>query len=276
MVDMYLLFDIGGTKTRIAGSEDGVSFGEPVVVRTPQNFGEAMTIYESEAKKILAGGICERAVVGVPGSRDKNDILTGSRNLRGWEGMPFRESMERTIRCGDVVIENDASLVGLGEAVYGAGRGYDIVGYVTVSTGLGGAKIENGNVDKSSHGFEPGKMLIDGKDGPVELEEAVSGGALHKRMGVHPRDISPDDPVWEELATILAQGVHNLLVTWSPDVFVLGGSMIVGDPAISVASVERELLKLKHVFPKPPVLKKAKLGDFGGLWGGLAYLANQN
>ncbi len=278
---MYLLFDIGGTKTRIAQSRDPVSFDEPVVFLTPQDFEEAMALYKKTVMELMSTSpqpspgherVVHAVAGGVPGIRSKEGALIYSPNLRGWEGRQLRGRLQEALGAQELLLENDASLVGLGEAMTGAGKGYDIVAYVTVSTGVGGGKIVRGVIDPSAQGFEPGHQLIDGPDGPVELESVISGRAVHSRFGKHPKEIPQNDPLWDELAKPLAQGLHNLLVTWSPDVLVLGGSMIVGNPAILVSSIERELAALPQVFPKAPLLKKATLGDFGGLWGALTLL----
>jgi glucokinase len=50
---------------------------------------------------------------------------------------------------------------GLGEAVFGAGKGREIVVYMTISTGVGGARIVGGKIDASAMGFEPGHQIID-------------------------------------------------------------------------------------------------------------------
>ena len=34
---MHLLFDIGGTHTRLALTQDGKKFGQPVIIKTPKN-----------------------------------------------------------------------------------------------------------------------------------------------------------------------------------------------------------------------------------------------
>jgi len=267
---MIILFDIGGTKTRIARSKDGHSFDEPVVFKTPQGFDDAMAVYKRETEVLLQGEVCNKAVVGVAGTRDEVDTLIHSPNLRGWEDQPIRSGMVGLLGTDNICFENDAALAGLGEAHYGAGQGYKIVSYVTVSTGVGGAKIVDGKIDANSQGFEPGQQLIDGPDGAVSLEDLVSGRALYLRFDSYPKDIPQDNPVWEEIAQPLSLGLHNMFVMWSPDVLVLGGSMITGDPAISIASIERELASLPQVFTKPLTIKKAQLGDFGGIWGGLA------
>jgi len=266
---MNLLFDIGGSKIRIARAASRDTFDTPVVIPTPQKFDEAMVAIRETVRSITKGSAVEYAVGGLPGVRDVDGNLFNWTNVPDWEGKPIASSLKEAFGAQMLVLQNDASVVGLGEAAYGAGKGYHIVAYVTISTGVGGGKIVDCKIDPSSIGFEPGHQLIDGRDGAVELESVVSGRSIHKRFGKHPRDISKDDPIWRELAKPLAQGLHNIRVTWSPDVFVLGGSMIIGDPAISIDAIEKEFLTLPHIFPKQPIIKKAELGDFGGLYGAL-------
>ena len=43
-------FDIGGTKMRIALSRDGVSFDTPVIVSTPKDFEEGMTVLKRQLR----------------------------------------------------------------------------------------------------------------------------------------------------------------------------------------------------------------------------------
>ena len=89
-----------------------------------------------------------------------------------------------------------------------------------------------------------------------------------EKTGKKPRDIT-DAGVWNVYARNLAIGLHNTIVHWSPDVVVLGGSMIVGDPAIDVKKVADYLAETLHLYPELPIIKKAELGDVGGLWGGI-------
>jgi predicted NBD/HSP70 family sugar kinase len=171
-----------------------------------------------------------------------------------------------------VYIENDAAVVGLGEANWGAGRGFEIVAYVTVSTGVGGAKIVNGKIDEHAIGFEPGKQIIDVNTGKT-LEQMISGKSLAERTGKLPKEIT-DEGVWDTEAWILAVGLNNMIVEWSPNCVVLGGSMITGEPAIPIIKTEKYLKEILKIFPEIPTLRKAELGDFGGLYGALAYLKN--
>lgn len=269
---MYLLFDIGGTKTRIARSLDLATFDEPVVLRTPENFDEAMELYRQTAAQLTEDRPLLGVAGGVPGAHSKDGVLEHWANHAQWEGKPIIAGLKKAFGTDNLFVRNDAALVGLGEATAGAGKGYDIVVYLTVSTGVGGTRIVHGAIDESAMGFEPGHQIIAGPNGPIELEKAASGTALHTRTGKHPKDVPQNDPIWDEIAGYLAEGLHNIMVLWSPQAIVLGGSMMVGDPFVPIPSIERELAKLPQIFEHEPKLIKAALGDFGGLWGALHLL----
>jgi predicted NBD/HSP70 family sugar kinase len=179
-----------------------------------------------------------------------------------------------------VTLENDTAVVALGEAQYGAGKGFPILAYITVSTGVGGARLVQGTVDQNTLGFEPGHQLFSVGDAhkpdmPLKsAENILSGTAMQQRFGKPPREIT-DPTVWEEYARWLAILINNTLVYWSPDALIVGGSMVVGDPAIPLESSLRYLREIMTIFPNPPFIAKAQLRDEGGLYGALA-LIRQN
>lgn len=275
---MILLFDAGATKTRLAISENGKSFNEPVVFHTEKNFSEQIKKIKRIAEKELSGKKIDAIAGGISGPLNTSKMkLTSSPNLPLWVGVNIKEELEEAFSA-PVFLENDSALVGLGETLKGAGKGYKIVAYITVSTGVGGVRIVNGRIDVKDVGFEPGHHIIDFKGdkcntckGIGHLEEYISGQAIEKRYGKKPYEIH-DSTVWDQEARLLAIGLHNVCVFWSPECVVLGGSMIVGDPAIPIKRVEHYLKKLLTIFPKIPIIKKATLGDFGGLYGALIYL----
>ena len=279
---MYALFDIGGTKTRVAVSRDLRSFDEPTTFDTPKNY-EAGVAATAEAINRAAGDdIPVRAAGGVRGP------LTAARTgiahddvLTDWQGKSFSEDVARLIGA-PVLLENDAALAGLGEAHFGAGKGFSIVAYHTVSTGMGGVRIVDGNIDRNKSGFEPGHQTID-MDKSVcptcasaDLEDYISGTAMEKRFGKKPYEIPQSDPVWDELAHWLAHGLKNTIVYWSPDVLVLGGSMIVGDPRILLSDITRHTEVLLGGLVSCPPVKGALLADVGGLYGAMALLLQRH
>ena len=176
----------------------------------------------------------------------------------------------RKIFHAPVFLENDAALAGLGEAVFGAGKGKKIVAYLTISTGVGGCRIVDGKIDENSQGFEPGHQIIFSDKNIITLENLVSGTAIEKKYGKKPYEIF-DVKIWNNVANNLAYGLHNVAVLWSPDIIILGGSMMkkIGIP---VERVKFHLSKILNIFPKPPLIKKSKLGDLAGLYGALAHL----
>ena len=270
---MYLLFDIGGTKMRLALSKDGETFGEPKVVPTPKGFDEGMQVFKETADELLGGQEIKMASGGVRGPFDsEKTMIVNSSVLPDWNNKPLKEELEKIITA-PVFIENDTAMVGLGEMQNGAGKGSEIGVYITVSTGVGGTKYENGVIDENRFGFEPGHQIIDFKNNK-SLEDLISGTALEEREGKRAKDVT-DPAVWDELAHTLAYGVYNTILHWSPDTVVLGGSMIVGDPAIDVKVVEKYLKEINTKLPELPEIKKAELGDFGGLYGALTLLKQQ-
>jgi len=270
MTKNLILFDIGGTKMRVAFSADGESFEAPQNVSTPASYDEGMSLFMDLAHRCAGERKIEAVCGGIAGPfSEKRRSLVSSPNLGDWIGKPFKNNLEEKLQA-PIYIENDSALVGLGEAVSGAGKNSIIVAYVTVSTGVGGARIVDGKIDRHTIGFEPGHQILEHTNNAT-LESLVSGKALEARTGKHPKDIL-DPTVWEEHARTLALGLHNTILHWSPDTLVLGGSMITGNPAIPMDSIERHLHETLKIFPELPLIKKAELGDFGGLWGALAYL----
>jgi len=108
--------------------------------------------------------------------------------------MPARPESKGPARSEDLkpdeycplFLDNDANLAALGEYRYGAGRGYDCLVYITVSTGIGGGIIIGGNIYRGAGGSagEIGHMTVE-RDGPLCscgkrgcLEALASGTAI--------------------------------------------------------------------------------------------------
>lgn len=268
---MYILFDIGGTHMRVAVSTTGDKLDFIETVDTPVRYEDGVARLISLGNKLAtrAGGVAVEVIAGgIAGPLDHNKTrLVGGANLTNWIDKPFAAELSRAFHV-PVLLQNDAAIVGLGEAVRGAGRHFPIVMYITVSTGVGGARIVHGRIDESAEGFEPGNQIV---DAGRTLQDYISGASLHKRTGRQPKQVH-DPAVWDDLARVLAIGLNNDIVHWSPDVVVLGGSMITGSPSIPLDATARYLSEFLKVYPVLPAIKKAELGDHGGLYGALEYV----
>lgn len=274
---MYLVFDIGGTKTRVARSLDGVTLDEIVKFDTDPTYHEGIQKFQKAVRSLIKGSV-DGIAGGIRGplNHEKTGITKES-VLLDWVGRNIVADIKKVCDV-PVYLENDTAIVGLGEVHFGAGKGHSIVAYHTVSTGVGGARYVNGKIDQAHIGFEPGHQVLDidftllGKGITGTLENLVSGTALQSRRGVKPYEIPQDDPVWDELARYLAYGLRNTIMYWSPDLIVLGGSMVIGDPRILREDIVRHTIAVLEGFiPCPPIVD-ATLKDEGGLFGGLAIL----
>lgn len=272
---MFLLFDIGGTKTRVAVS-DGRRITKSINAFTPKSFKKGIALLKKNALE-LSGGKKFRAIAGaLAGSfdRKKDRIIGGGSNIKEWVGKPVKNILERTFGA-PVYLENDAALAGLAESLRGAGKGKEIVVYLTWSTGIGGARVVKGKIDYYARGFEPHYQIMDvfgrcrfckGK----HLGAHLSGRAIKMHYGQNPEDIR-DKKVWDKLERLFAIVINNTIVYWSPDVIVLGGSLM------KSASLDRIRFHLRNIYRNapilpPPLVKKAKLGDSGALQGALELL----
>lgn len=268
---MYIVIDIGATKTRVAGSEDLKSFTDPAILDTSPMYEDGLRAVVDAARKIAGGEKIEAVAAGVPVvlSRDKRTLLKAT-NIPLWDNHMFAEDLEMALGTR-AILDNDAALVGLGEAAFGAGVGAEIVVYITISTGVNGVRIVNGVIDPSAQGFEIHYQYITLGDTLEKWGDLISGRAIEKKFGKHPRELGKDNPVWEELARIAAIGVNNSIVHWSPDRVVIGGSMT-NEVGISVDRIRTYVEQNMKAYPKTPEIVHSKLGDLGGLWGGLARL----
>lgn len=274
-----LLFDVGGSNMRLAVTKNGKRFATPIVTASPKGYRSAIRTITHLGRQLSDSHRITAVVGGIPGTLnpDKNRLI-GSPHLPRWVGKPLARDLATRLKT-KVRLENDADLAGLGEAHHGAGRGFSILAYLTISTGVGGTRIVDGQIDRATIGLEPGHQIIN-FDGPTyapyrnpylrgTLEALVSGTAIQHRYHRPPRQIR-SAAVWREAAKLLAIGLVNVSYLWSPEAVVLGGSMM-KKPGIAVSDVRSYLKLLLRSF-RIPKLARAKLGDFGGLYGALELL----
>jgi glucokinase len=250
---------------------------------TPEHFNDAVLIL-SKYKKRTIGKIAG----GIAGVLDKSkDKLLCSPNLQGWINIPIKKRLEEIFET-QVVLENDAALAGLGEVVFGAGRGSKIVAYITISTGIGGARIVNGRIDNCTWGFEPGKQIIDidksvwpqcidfNPDNipPGSVESYASGAALNYRYGKPTYNLK-DKSIWDQTEDFLTIAIYNTIAYWSPEIIILGGGMILED-AVSLEKLHNNIEGMVKIFPEIPEIVKAQLNDKSGLYGALSLVKTIN
>ena len=153
-----LTLDIGGTNFRLALVDETGKILKHHKGQTHSEKGpeQAIRRIKSAATKMLAD-ISPNPVrgmgVAIAGLVEPvTGVLLSSPNMLSWYNTPIKEILEREIQL-PVWIGNDANLAVLGEYTFGAGRGYNDVIYLTISTGIGGGVITGGRLLVGSSGF---------------------------------------------------------------------------------------------------------------------------
>lgn len=219
---MYLGIDIGGTKTLACVLNNKGEIRERVKFPTPQKYDDFVkqlktTIEGFETKEFKAGG------VGLPATvldrHHGRGVVFG--NL-AWHNVPIQHDVERIAHC-PIVFENDAKMAGLSEAMLLKDR-YQRVLYVTVSTGIGVAFVNEQHIDPN-FGDAGGKaLLVEHRGKRVPWESFASGRAIVERYGKRAVDIH-DEETWTKICRDLAPGLIELIAMTEPEVIVFGGGV---------------------------------------------------
>jgi glucokinase len=101
--------------------------------------------------------------IGAPGPLNgKTGVVFNPPNLPGWQNIPLRDIFRGHFQC-PIYVENDANVAALSEYMFGAGQGSQDIAYLTISTGIGGGIIANGQLLTGTIGTaaELGHMTID-------------------------------------------------------------------------------------------------------------------
>jgi glucokinase len=287
--------DIGGTKIAVgAVTHDGNILARTECATAPQQgFAIAM-----QRIKAMLNEVADRADVTLdgigiasPGPLDPiSGVLHEVGTLPGWQGGNL--VAELTAEFGTrIAVENDADAGALAEATHGAGKGSSRLIYITVSTGIGGGILFEGQIYRGASGAHPelGHQIIDAS-GPLCYcgargcwESLASGSAI--ASWVQEQRPAPTPRPAEEIALMASQGdslalqamdregyylglgLANVLALFAPETIVLGGGVMKS----SRYFMTRALKVIDDVCTQVPVknthIVHAALGEATGLVG---------
>ena len=187
--------DLGGTKISTALSNLNGEVISQTTVPTNANEGEIPVlnrIIESIDKVIKDGNVTYKEVkgigIGIPGALNVEEgIILFTPNIP-FKNFNIVDPLKKKFEI-PVFIDNDANVAAIGEYMFGAGKGFKDVIFITISTGVGGGAILNGNIYRgnTSNALEIGHMTV-APGGPrcncgnIGCVEATSSGtAIGKR-----------------------------------------------------------------------------------------------
>lgn len=217
---MYLGIDIGGTKTLVATMTNEGLIRERVKFSTPRLYKEFLrelsgAIMSFSTKEFVATGVA------APGRIDREHGEVEAFGNLSWGRTPLQTDIKKILKC-PIVVENDANLAGLSEAMLV--KQYNTVLYVTVSTGIGTGVINHQTIDPDFADSEGGEIMLEHNGKMQRWEEFASGRAIVRTFGKKASEIT-DHQTWKIIAHNIAVGLFDLITFIQPDVVVLGGGV---------------------------------------------------
>ncbi len=229
-----LAVDIGGTKFSMALFED-----DRMVCREsrPTNrqgakgwMLEQVAAIARDWKREFA---YERCGIGFGGPVDfAQQRVAFSTHVGGWNDFPLTEFLGEASGV-PAIMDNDANVGALGEALYGAGREHSPLFYMTLSTGIGGGIYADGKIWRGADGWagEIGHLTIR-PDGPECLckahgcfERMCCGLWMERDYGKTAEELLRDPNFVAQYVVNLALGLKACIMLLNPSRIVIGGGI---------------------------------------------------
>src|SRR3954468_24485963 len=231
---MILAIDIGGTKFSMA------VFDGPTMVRRESRATDAAGGREWMVARIaeIAGAWrrefpLERCGIGFGGPVDfAAQRVVLSTHVSGWRDFDLC-GFVREVAGVSAIMDNDANVGALGEAEFGAGKGYSPLFYMTLSTGIGGGIYEDGRVWRGADSYagEIGHLTIR-PDGPECLcgargcfERLCCGLWLQRDHGKPAKELMQNEDFVSRYVIDLALGLKAAIMLLNPERIVIGGGI---------------------------------------------------
>jgi glucokinase len=259
--------DLGGTNLRVSAyRESSTASGITDSIGLPTRVADGPgAVVDDMGDAIL--GLIEKygrgehfagVGIGTPGPLELPEgILRNPPNLPGFDGYPFRESIERKIGQA-ILLDSDANLAALAEFRLGSGRTYGVPSLcmLTLGTGVGNGIILEGKIWDGNNGMagEAGHntVLPDGEDcacgskGCLELYASATGVQRMATAGRRKSQVAEDvaapltarqvaelalggdefaSTVYARVGTALGIGIGALVNTLNLPLYVVGGGM---------------------------------------------------
>jgi glucokinase len=289
--------DLGGKSIKLGIVEDGVIISAlRVPVAANSDYHVILDGMVNAAHSLLADyGDIKNCGIGSPGIIDHAAGTVLYANQFNWAEKPLRGDLQKALSL-NVRLGNDAHCAALGEAVFGAGRGYTNVLMLTLGTGIGGGYVRDGRLsDSNIHESVAGifghiTTVVRGRECSCGrrgcLEAYASAVAIEKKaVDMYGRPLEAaevfaaarqNDPIAgdivKEFTIALAGGAVSLANALRPQIIVIGGGLA-GSADLYIDKVNEILKKEVYLFEYAPVIaKKGELGDAGII--GAAYFGS--
>lgn len=270
---MILAVDIGGSKTLVALFDKSGQLSQHKRFETGKSYPKFLKQLASVIGEVVSNQPVEVICCAAPGLIDRKKGVAKDFGNLPWHNVPLKDDLARILPHASVLIENDANLAGLSEAVLVKGK-YPKVLYLTVSTGIGDGVIVNGQIDPVFADSESGQMMLE-HDGKLQRwEDFASGRALKAKYGKLASEID-DEHIWYQFSQGLAQGIDELVATMKPDVIIIGGGVGAHFEKFQ-HFLAHELKKYENKLVKMPPIIKAQRPEDAVIYGCYEFAKQNN
>lgn len=218
---MYMGVDVGATKTLLLAQLPHEDIPRQHRFETPEDYADFHAQLLEGVTSLRQNNSLESITLAAPGIIENGIFIAGG-NVT-WQNVDIKQSLSGQFPDVPISLVNDATAAGVYEARHGAGRGKELVLYITVSTGIGTGIILNGDPLPPTGNSEGGWMLYQ-PESAQRFEDIASGSQFTRTYHYQGKNV--DDPgIWEDYATVLANGFYSMIALLQPSMVVIGGSM---------------------------------------------------
>ena len=278
-MNIYIGLDIGGTKLMVAAAnEKGKIIRECPPAFTPAGLDEGIAQLQAMTDTMRRDDTILGIGASAGGPLDYRTGIVSPLHQPSWRNVPLKDIFETKYGC-PFSVDVDTNAAALAEA-----EACDIVPerllYITLSTGMGGGFIVDGELYRGSGGAhaEAGHQTIpficDHPErvqcecgAPDCLEALVSGNAIRRIYGKPAEEL--DDREWKQVAYNLGLGLRNLAVLYVPTEIAIGGGVAVGGNNKLLPEAERVMRQRLFLTP-PPKVRLSRLNYLTALHGAIA------
>jgi glucokinase len=287
--ERVLVADVGGTHIRAAIVCAGTIMHK-ITTDTPHDDPRPSAVFDL-IRQVLRYHPASSAVVGLPGRVNyTTSALEFAPNLpQAWASELCAARFRGELGV-DTAVANDADLAAIGETYFGAGRGYDDVVYLTISTGVGGGVLLGGRLVAGTNSLaEIGHVVIDrvaARNGhPSTVEQLGSGSALARdasAAGVNAHDeglmrlLESNDrrlgDAWRDVQEAVGYAAVTMAQLFSPQIIVIGGGLGRASSSLLEAAEHHLRIAGPRGLLEPITVVGSELGDDAGLYGAAAWM----
>ena len=222
---MIIAIDIGGTKTLVAMATSDGKIVKQVKFLSIKNYKKYIKLLSKHVAEFSKDTKITRIAIGCPGSIDRKlGEVKKNMNL-GWRNEFLVKDLSKLTNIPEnkIIIENDANLAGLSEAQTSSMLNLKVL-YITFSTGIGTAFMDNGRLVPSLLDSEGGYMVFEHEGQIVSWESIASGHAMVNEYSKTAAELN-DKNTWAKIVKNMAFGIVNNCAIFQPDTVIIGGGV---------------------------------------------------